>query len=56
MIQVIELDNTYGTIYGVGYYGLGRLTGVTYDQSHDGKWWRTWWEQNKSKYVSHLDS
>ncbi len=50
MIAVIDADNTYKTVYGVGYFGLGRLTGVQYDQSHDGKWWREWWEKNKERY------
>jgi serine/threonine protein kinase/predicted esterase len=50
MIGVIEADNTYNTIYGVGYYGLSKLTGVKYSESHDGAWWRNWWAENKSKY------
>ena len=50
MIGVIEADNTYETVYGVGYFGLGRLTGVQYSESHNGAWWRKWWEENKSKY------
>jgi predicted esterase len=50
MIAVIEADNTYDTVYGVGYFGLGRLTGVRYDESHDGAWWRRWWEKNKERY------
>jgi RNA polymerase sigma-70 factor (ECF subfamily) len=50
MIAVIEADNTYDTVYGVGYFGLGRLTGVEYDESHDGAWWQRWWEKNKERY------
>ena len=50
MIGVIDADNTYDTVYGVGSFGLGRLTGVKYDSSHNGAWWRKWWEENKSKY------
>jgi predicted esterase len=50
MIAVIDADNTYDTVYGVGYFGLGRLTGVRYDESHDGAWWRRWWEKNKERY------
>ena len=50
MIAVIDSDNTYDTIYGVGYFGLGRLTSVQYDESHDGAWWRRWWEKNKERY------
>jgi hypothetical protein len=44
MIAVIDADNTYDTVYGVGYFGLGRLIGVEYDKSHNGAWWRRWWE------------
>lgn len=50
MIAVIESDNTNDTVYGVGYYGLGKLTGVEYDEKHDGRWWRAWWEKNKDRY------
>jgi predicted esterase len=50
LIAMIEADNTYDTIYGIGYFGLGRLTGVRYSEKHDGTWWRNWWEANKSKY------
>ena len=50
MIAVIDADNTYDTVYGVGYFGLGRLTGVEYDKAHDGAWWRRWWEKNKERY------
>jgi hypothetical protein len=50
MIAVIDADNTYDTIYGIGYFGLGRLTGVSYDESHDGPWWRAWWEKNRGRY------
>ncbi len=50
MIGVIESDNSYATVYGVGYFGLGSLTGVRYDQLHDGAWWRRWWEKNKETY------
>ncbi len=50
MIAVIDADNTYDTVYGVGHFGLGRLSGVTYDESHDGAWWRQWWEKNKERY------
>lgn len=56
MIGVIDADNTYNTVYGVGYFGLGRLTGVKYAQSHDGTWWRNWWEENKSKYSKEVQA
>jgi hypothetical protein len=47
MIALIEADNTYNTVYGIGYFGLGKLTGVAYNEKHDGAWWRQWWESNK---------
>lgn len=50
MIAAIDADNTYATIYGVGYFGLSRLTGVKYDEAHDGAWWRKWWEKSREKY------
>ena len=50
MIAVIGADNTYDTVYGIGYFGLGRLTGVQYDESHDGAWWRRWWEKNRQRF------
>ena len=50
LIGVIDADNTYDTIYGVGYFGLGRLTGVKYSRFHDGSWWRRWWQKNKTRY------
>lgn len=50
LIAVIDADNGYETVYGVGYFGLGKLTGVKYDESHDGAWWRAWWEKNRERY------
>jgi predicted esterase/HEAT repeat protein len=50
MIAVIGSDNTYNTVYGVGYFGLTPLTGVKYDEVHTGPWWKAWWEKNKAKY------
>lgn len=56
MIAVIDADNTYDTVYGVGYFGLGRLIGVSYDASHDGTWWRGWWGKNKERYPEDVRS
>jgi len=57
MIAMIEAENTEKTIYGLGYYGLGKLTGVKYDESHDGAWWRKWWEENQQRFqLSALDA
>lgn len=50
LIGVIDSDNTYATIYDVGYFGLSKITGVPYDDRRDGTWWRAWWEKNKAKY------
>ncbi len=50
LIAFIDADNTYDTTYGIGHYGLSRLTGVQYHESHDGAWWRQWWEKNKQRY------
>jgi RNA polymerase sigma factor (sigma-70 family) len=50
MIALIEADNSYDTVYGIGYFGLGKLTGVTYDEKHDGAWWRQWWANNKQRF------
>lgn len=35
---------------GVGYFGLGKLTAVTYAESHDGPWWRQWWQTNRARF------
>jgi predicted esterase len=50
MIGLIEADNTYSTIYGIGYFGLNKLTGVAYDEKHDGTWWRNWWSNNQQRF------
>jgi hypothetical protein len=54
MIGVIAADNTYDTVYGVGYFGLHPLTGVKYDEAHKGAWWRQWWEQNRERYPAEV--
>ena len=51
MIAAMEADNTQQLVYGVGRFGLGKLTGVKYDKGHDAAWWRAWWEKNKHQYV-----
>jgi hypothetical protein len=56
LIGVIEADNTYDTVYGVGYFGLGKLTDVRYDSEHDGAWWRAWWNENKGQYAAEVQS
>ncbi|HEX4146522.1 MAG TPA: TIGR03067 domain-containing protein [Pirellulales bacterium] len=49
LIGLIEADNSIDTVYVVGYFGLGKLTGVEYSHFHDGAWWRRWWEKNRGK-------
>jgi predicted esterase/predicted Ser/Thr protein kinase len=54
LIGVIDADNTYDTVYGVGCFGLGPLTGVTYSETHDGAWWRAWWDNNKIRFPENV--
>ncbi|MEE8105624.1 MAG: sigma-70 family RNA polymerase sigma factor [Planctomycetota bacterium] len=49
LIAAIAADPQYQTVYGLGYFGLGKLTGVKYDESHDGKWWLAWWDKNRDR-------
>ena len=49
LIAMIDEDVNGNAVYDVGYYGLGRLTGVSYDETHDGAWWRDWWEKNQGR-------
>ncbi len=47
LIGLIAADNAE-TIYDVGYFALGQLlTGAPYSATHDGNWWRIWWERNR---------
>lgn len=50
LIGLIEADNSYNTIYGIGYFGLNKLTGVAYDEKHDGAWWQDWWSKNRQRF------
>ncbi|MEM7201697.1 MAG: permease prefix domain 1-containing protein [Planctomycetota bacterium] len=50
MIGMIEADDTYATIYGIGWFGLHKLTGVPFGESHNGKWWRDWWRKNRGSF------
>jgi eukaryotic-like serine/threonine-protein kinase len=61
LIGLIESDNTYNTVYGVGYYGLGfselgKLTQVKYSPFHDGLWWRNWWKRNEARFSDEAKS
>ena len=48
LIGMIASDNTVST-YRLGYEILAPLTGVPYDATHDGSWWRLWWEQHRGE-------
>lgn len=50
LIGMIDADNSYDTIYGIGYHVLSRLVDVDYEGIHDGAWWRRWWEKNRANY------
>lgn len=50
VIGVIEAHNDYNSVYGLGYFALGRITGVSYEPAHNGAWWRTWWENNRERF------
>jgi predicted esterase/tRNA A-37 threonylcarbamoyl transferase component Bud32 len=56
LIGLIEADNTYNTIYGIGYFGLNKLTGVAYDEKHDGAWWRDWWSKNRQRFPPEVEA
>ena len=47
MIGLIASDNTYNSVYNIGYFGLTPLTGIKYSALHDGNWWKLWWEKRK---------
>lgn len=49
MIGLIAADDGYWSVYGLGHFGLAPLTGVDYDESHDGAWWTGWWEKNHGR-------
>ncbi|HEY2252510.1 MAG TPA: HEAT repeat domain-containing protein, partial [Planctomycetaceae bacterium] len=50
MVAAIDAGNTDDSNYWVGHFGLRPLTLVAYDKTHDGAWWRSWWEKNREKY------
>lgn len=49
VIGVIEAHNAYESVYGLGYFALTPITGVSYDGTHDGAWWRKWWNENRER-------
>jgi beta-lactamase regulating signal transducer with metallopeptidase domain/predicted esterase len=54
LIGIIDSDNSYETVYGIGYFGLRDVTGVSYSAHHDGAWWRRWWKKNKSQFPAEV--
>jgi hypothetical protein len=48
LIGMIAAEDGYATRYGVGYFGLGPLTGVEYSEAHDAAFWLDWWERNSA--------
>lgn len=54
MIGVLAAHDDGETRYAIGYYGLRTLTGVKFDDSHDGAWWINWWERNKSFFSTRM--
>ena len=50
LIGIVDSDNSYRTIYGVGYFGLSDLTGVKHDEVHHGRWWKQWWAVNEKRF------
>lgn len=49
LIALIVADDDYWSSYGLGYFGLAKLTGVDYDEAHDGAWWQAWWKNNHDR-------
>lgn len=50
LIDLIARDASGHAIYWIGWFGLSPLTGVDYDEAHDGAWWKAWWEGNKVEF------
>jgi RNA polymerase sigma factor (sigma-70 family) len=56
MVALIDADNSYDTVYGIGYFGLSKITGVSYDEKHNGSWWRQWWAENKQRFPADVQA
>ncbi|HVS18114.1 MAG TPA: RNA polymerase sigma factor [Planctomycetota bacterium] len=50
LIALMQHDPGGRSTYDIGYWGLGRLTGVGYDESHDAAWWQRWWLVNQARF------
>ena len=51
LIEIMRRDPTGAMNYDVGYFALGKLTGVTWHESHDAAWWLSWWETNRTRFT-----
>ncbi|MCH8822061.1 MAG: hypothetical protein IH984_01010 [Planctomycetes bacterium] len=49
LIDLITSDKTHNTFYWIGWFGLGQITGIQWDKTHDGQWWQKWWEENREE-------
>ncbi len=56
LIGHIVANPCYDTVYGIGYFGLGKLTGVSWDESHDAEWWVEWWDKNLQRFPPHVQA
>jgi hypothetical protein len=56
LIDVLANDRSGELAYAVGYFGLSKLTGVTWHESQDGAWWRDWWEKNRARMPAEVRS
>ncbi|HEX5135723.1 MAG TPA: hypothetical protein VFY93_02035 [Planctomycetota bacterium] len=54
LIAAMASGETAEKVYGFGYFGLGKLTGVTWDESHDAKWWLAWWDKNRDQFAPEI--
>ena len=49
MIGMIIADDTRASIHGIGHFGLSRLTGIPYAETHDAAWWQGWWDEHRQR-------
>ena len=56
LIGVVDSDNSYKTVYGIGYFVLRKRTGIDFSPFHDGAWWRRWWDANRDRYPHEVRS
>jgi len=50
LIGVLQRDATGELAYDVGYFGLAKLTGVTWQEDYDAAWWKEWWGRNRRRF------